>query len=423
MAGSPTVINSGQGSPIRMPGSDNVRPQGILVGGAYGSGINLYPADGEGTRESDDETQPKFWAETKFGPKLMSQKEYNTFLAGLENQDQKRREALDAEKAARKEERANRRAAREQRRAQREAQNKEFIVPQQLFTSQAPNGQEQTPDEKVFPPHLYPHLYPERFPDLFPHIYGDEIRRKKLREKKQDKELEEQIFLFKDPRLSKVTPARRRQLLRMFRRAVKTIKVFQNCTINILRKMKDRRNRDREYFAANLGKLDQLGLSWLGTCASPETLKVFTGEVDINIFAKKDKQTLGLCQTAAIRLVEDAIKSTKEFLTSESVELIKFLHRVSYFKPFFPPQYLFEWEKKRFEFSKYGFPREPKWQLFTTFMIQTNVGIRILVGLLVTQPSKVAAEMQQQDSKNRLPKTDQDPGPEASGVENESANT
>ena len=64
--------------------------------------------------------------------------------------------------------------------------------------------------DRVFPPHLYPHLYPEKFPELFPHIYGDQIRKRREKEKAL-KENRQEFILFKDPRASKVSPARKKQ--------------------------------------------------------------------------------------------------------------------------------------------------------------------------------------------------------------------
>ena len=145
---------------------------------------------------------------TPYGQRLMSMRDYDNYLARIEQEDKAKAAAQEAEKRMRKEEKEKRRAQKREALEEEKAKRKEFIVPQALFG--VGNGGDPYMKDKVFPPHLYPHLYPEKFPELFPHIYGDKIKKKQAQERVK-KEMEKELLLFRDPRASKVPLARRRQ--------------------------------------------------------------------------------------------------------------------------------------------------------------------------------------------------------------------
>ena len=198
---------------------------------------------------------PVVLVKTQAGSRMMPMNEYNNYLNDLEREFREDKIRKETEREKRREEREKRRKEIEEKREEMEKSKKNYILPQSLF------GKFETDDpyftDKVFPPHLYPHLYPNKFPELFPHIYGDKIHKMRAKQKKAKQE-EEDLYIFKDPRTNNVTKKRKRTLIKLFKRAVRTISVFNLAYVNIARTIQARKQNCRAYFEENKDNYEEV---------------------------------------------------------------------------------------------------------------------------------------------------------------------
>ena len=203
----------------------------------------------------DDRVEPLVMVKTQAGDRMMPMREYDAYLSALEEDYKEEKRAREQQREKRREERERKRKEIEEKREEKAKQKKEFIVPQELF------GKFETDDpfftDKVFPPHLYPHLYPNKFPELFPHIYGDKIERMRTKKKRAEQEKEE-LYLFKDPRTNNVSPQRKKVLLKILRRTVRTLIVFNLAWVNLARMIKARKQKSKEFFDEHLSSFEEV---------------------------------------------------------------------------------------------------------------------------------------------------------------------
>jgi len=294
-----------------------LNPIGGLI---MGQTNNLAPVQ---TETAEDRVEPLVLVKTQAGDRMMPMREYDAYLADLEEdfKEEMRRRELDREK--RREDRERRRKERDEQREEKEKLKKEFIVPQALF------GKFESDDpyftDKVFPPHLYPHLYPTKFPELFPHIYGDKIERMRAKKKRADLEKED-LFLFKDPRANAVSPQRKRTLMKILRRTVRTLIVFNLAWVNLARMIKARKQMSRDFFDEHLATFEevdsphQTGFAWLAQMEKTEIESLFTGEQDLTTEENRFEAKKSL-----VLLLEKLAKLVKDFKTEEAIKSAKFM--------------------------------------------------------------------------------------------------
>jgi len=347
-------------------------------------GISPPVASAGGGSVHGEEEDGNVLVNTPFGQRMMTMREYNQYVKQLEDKYNKDEQMKRAEKEKRRKEREARREAKRKAVEEEKKKQKEYIVPQALFGM----GGE---SEKVFPPHLYPSLYPERFPDLFPHVYGAQLMRDRKRQKAM-KVNGEEMLLFRDPRANRVGVERMGQLRRIMWRAVKSLGVYRQCWVNMARVIRARRGMSNRAMERLEGGIEAWVQGWVGGLGG-KIKELIEGRVDIDVRGEGGEEKVATAQATLQGMVDELIEGTKGFESPDLIQIMKYLHWTCYFNPFYPQGYLWEWEKRRFEFSKYGFVRNGRGNRFGQFMVSMVAVVRQLIGNVLGKREETLAKM------------------------------